>query len=153
MQFAGANGPKIVMPLTDLLTASYDKNGDPEMLNGVRMCSLKLYESWDRDLSYLGSVFLNSAYVVVDYDQNQVSLAQGNHNISGSNVLEIASGPRGVPGVASIVTGPAPSYYNLAATMTSSSALPTHRVNGAISRYTPTAMLYKVVAVMLVVAV
>lgn len=150
MQFAGATGPEITIPFSDLLVELYDMDYKPQMLNGVRMCRPRLYPN---DGPYLGTVFFNSAYVVFDYDQGQVSLAQGNRNISGSNVREIAAGPRGVPGVASTATGPLPSKFQLVVAATSSSLSPTHTPNGAVTGYLAAAMLYKVVAVMLVIAV
>lgn len=119
----------------------------------MRICVLKFGPAVSNDYAIFGSVFLNSAYIVIDYDQKQVSLAQGNRDISGSNIVEIASGSRGLSGGASTVTGPLPSDFTLAAASTSSSALPTYKTNGVISRYPPTAILYKVVAIILVVAV
>lgn len=149
LQFAGPTDPKITMSFTDLLVDLYDKDYKPRMLNGVRMCQLKVYPD---DSTNVGTVFFESAYVVIDHDQSQVSLAQGNRNISGSNVREIVGGPRGVPGVASTAMGPLPSKFQLVPAATSSSLSSTHTANGAVTGYFPAAMLYKVVAVMLVIA-
>lgn len=153
LQFAGAAGPSIGIPFTDLLSSLYDEDDNPKVLNGARICAFKLYPTWESDTSHLGTVFLNSAYIVIDHDQAQVSLAQGNRNLSGSNILEIVPGPRGIPGVASTVTGPLPSDYELAVATTSSNPVPTYKTNSAVSKYLLTAVLYKVVAIILVIAI
>lgn len=76
--------------------------GSSEMSAGgdVDICVLGISPSGDGGgVNVLGDAFLRSAYVVYDLANNEISLAQSNYNATGSDVVEIGTGPDAVPSV------------------------------------------------------
>lgn len=101
--FGGANGPKITVPIGDVVAASTDYS----FADGTEACELLINYSAD-DLLILGDSFLRSAYVVYDLDNHQIALAQSNLSPGAPNIIEIDG--KTIPGVASVASAiPLPS--------------------------------------------
>lgn len=96
-QFGGASGPKISIPVADLIEPHIDglrfKDNSDACVLGV--------EGADIDFLLLGDTFLRSAYVVYDLEGKQIALAQAKLNVTTSNVQEITGST--VPGVQTVV--------------------------------------------------
>jgi len=63
---------------------------------GKRVCIFGIAPSGNHQPIF-GATFLRSAYVVYDLSNNEISFAQTNFNSTSDNILEITSGPDGVP--------------------------------------------------------
>lgn len=110
--FGGPSGITINVPISEVIYPITDEDNQTITYpNGGEVCGLALTGGADDiGLAVLGDVFLRSAYVVYDLDNNQISLAQTKFNVSTSNIQEINSGSS-VPGatqVASTVTAAVP---------------------------------------------
>ncbi len=87
----------ISAPLSNFLTPSYYEDGSPVYLpNGEPQCFFDFITT--SDIPILGESFLRSAYVVMDLDNKQASLAQAKSDPSAtSEIEEIQIGPDGIP--------------------------------------------------------
>ncbi|KAL8712142.1 MAG: hypothetical protein Q9220_003576 [cf. Caloplaca sp. 1 TL-2023] len=96
-QFGGSSGPKISIPVADLIEPHIQglqfKDGSDACLLGV--------EGADIDFLLLGDTFLRSAYVVYDLESKQIALAQAKLNVTTSHVEEITGDS--IPGVQTVV--------------------------------------------------
>ncbi|KAL8898416.1 MAG: hypothetical protein Q9207_006711 [Kuettlingeria erythrocarpa] len=96
-QFGGSSGPKISVPVTDLIEPHIEgllfENGSPACLLGVQGAEI--------DFLLLGDTFLRSAYVVYDLESRQIAMAQAKLNVTTSNVEEITGDS--IPGVQTVV--------------------------------------------------
>ncbi|KAL8824384.1 MAG: hypothetical protein Q9170_008176 [Blastenia crenularia] len=96
-QFGGSSGPKISVPVADLvephITGLQFKDGSDACLLGVSGAEI--------DFLLLGDTFLRSAYVVYDLESKTIALAQTKLNVSSSDVQEITGDT--IPGVQTVV--------------------------------------------------
>ncbi|KAI4126855.1 MAG: hypothetical protein LQ338_003528 [Usnochroma carphineum] len=96
-QFGGSSGPKISVPVADLIEPHIPglrfKDRSDACLLGV--------EGADIDFLLLGDTFLRSAYVVYDLESKQIALAQAKLNVTTSNVQEITGDS--IPSVQTVV--------------------------------------------------
>ncbi len=92
----------ISVPLSNFLDEAYYEDNTPVYFpNGDRMCFMDFIET--DDMPILGDSFLRSAYVVMDLDNKEASLAQAKLDPStSSDIEEIQIGPDGVPGVTKV---------------------------------------------------
>lgn len=104
-QFGGSSGPKIRVPVTDLIDPHIPglqfKDGSDACLLGVRGA--------ETEFLLLGDTFLRSAYAVYDLESRTIALAQAKLNVTSSNVQEITGDT--APGVKTVVASlpmPAP---------------------------------------------
>ncbi|KAL8694858.1 MAG: hypothetical protein Q9224_003490 [Gallowayella concinna] len=97
-QFGGKSGPKISIPVADLVHPPIPglrfQDNSPACILGV--------EGADIDFLLLGDTFLRSAYVVYDLESKQIALAQAKLNVTTTNVQEI--GGDSIPGVQTVVS-------------------------------------------------
>ncbi|MCJ1269736.1 hypothetical protein MMC22_009629 [Lobaria immixta] len=91
--FGGANGPKITVPMSQLVDASSTGSSDA--------CRLLISYSSDYEL-LLGDSFLRAAYVVYDLDNHQIALAQSNLHPGAPDITEIDGNT--IPNVASVAS-------------------------------------------------
>ncbi|KAI4266956.1 MAG: hypothetical protein LQ337_008597 [Flavoplaca oasis] len=106
--FAGMYGPKITIPVADLIVPHI-----PGMVfsNDEDACFLAIKES-GREFALFGSTFLRSTYIVADLDSKTLALAQakeGNPRMAAPEVIEITG--TSIPGVERVMTsldGPSP---------------------------------------------
>ncbi|KAL8698443.1 MAG: hypothetical protein Q9201_006568 [Fulgogasparrea decipioides] len=96
-QFGGTSGPKISVPVADLISPHIE---DRRFKDGTDACTLGVLGA-DIDFLLLGDTFLRSAYVVYDLESKQIALAQAKLNVSTSNVQEITGDT--IPGVQTVV--------------------------------------------------
>ncbi|KAI4204505.1 MAG: hypothetical protein LQ350_001055 [Teloschistes chrysophthalmus] len=96
-QFGGTSGPKITIPVADLVDPHIE---GLQFKDGSDACTLGI-EGADIDFLLLGDTFLRSAYVVYDLESKQIALAQAKLNVSSSNVQEITGDS--IPGVQTVV--------------------------------------------------
>lgn len=78
----------INVPLSDLLYKLTLTDGTPYTVNGVKTCMIAVAQN-TRGYFILGDVFLRSAYVYVDLEDNSISLAQVTY--SNSSAIEFKS--------------------------------------------------------------
>ncbi|KAL9596391.1 MAG: hypothetical protein Q9219_005826 [cf. Caloplaca sp. 3 TL-2023] len=97
-QFGGSSGPKISVPVADLIEPHIQglqfRDGSDACLLGVEGANI--------DFLLLGDTFLRSAYVVYDLESKTIALAQAKLNVSTSNVQEITGD--NIPGVQTVVS-------------------------------------------------
>ncbi|KAL8801586.1 MAG: hypothetical protein Q9200_006908 [Gallowayella weberi] len=97
-QFGGKSGPKISIPVADLVHPPIPglrfHDNSPACILGV--------EGADIDFLLLGDTFLRSAYVVYDLESKQIALAQAKLNVTTTNVQEIKGDS--IPGVQTVVS-------------------------------------------------
>ncbi|KAL8724170.1 MAG: hypothetical protein Q9181_006947 [Wetmoreana brouardii] len=98
-QFGGTSGPKISVPVADLISPHIE---GLQFKDGSDACILGVIGA-DIDFLLLGDTFLRSAYVVYDLEGKQIALAQAKLNVSASdaNVQEITGDT--IPGVQTVV--------------------------------------------------
>ncbi|KAL9048279.1 MAG: hypothetical protein Q9206_006124 [Seirophora lacunosa] len=96
-QFGGSSGPRISVPVTDLIAPHIPglqfRDGSDACLLGVLGAEI--------DFLLLGDTFLRSAYVVYDLESRQIAMAQARLNVSTSNVQEITGDS--IPSVQTVV--------------------------------------------------
>lgn len=112
-QFGGTSGPKITIPVADLVDPHIE---GLQFKDGSDACTLGV-EGADIDFLLLGDTFLRSAYVVYDLESKQIALAQSKLNVTTSNIQEITGDS--IPGVQTVV----PSLALAAPTHTASAIL------------------------------
>jgi hypothetical protein len=100
---------ELIVPLYDLLTKK------PDMLAGyTQLClfAIRPGGSPNEGLSILGDSILRSMYVVYDYDNAQLSIAQASQDDAAKpNIVTVPAGPLGVAkAVASVVTAPSNTF-------------------------------------------
>ncbi|KAL8718693.1 MAG: hypothetical protein Q9225_004194 [Loekoesia sp. 1 TL-2023] len=96
-QFGGSSGPKISVPVADLIEPHLP---GVQFRDGSDACLLGV-EAGGADFLLLGDTFLRSAYVVYDLESRTIALAQTKLNVSTSNVQEITGDT--IPGVQTVV--------------------------------------------------
>lgn len=96
-QFGGSSGPKIRVPVADLIDPHIE---GLQFRDGSDACILKV-QGAEIDFLLLGDSFLRSAYVVYDLESKTIALAQAKLNVSSSNVQEITGDT--APGVETVV--------------------------------------------------
>ncbi|KAL9577152.1 MAG: hypothetical protein Q9212_006552 [Teloschistes hypoglaucus] len=95
-QFGGTSGPKITIPVADLIDPHIE---GLRFKDGSDACTLGIVGA-DIDFLLLGDTFLRSAYVVYDLESKQIALAQAKLNVTTSNVQEITGDS--IPGVQTV---------------------------------------------------
>ena len=104
-QFGGNSGPKISIPVADLIDPPYP---GLKFKDGSAACTISGVEGDNVPFLILGDTFMRSAYVVYDLESMQIALAQAKLNVTTSNVQEITGDS--IPGVSTLVaTIPMPS--------------------------------------------
>ncbi|KAL8946286.1 MAG: hypothetical protein Q9222_007295 [Ikaeria aurantiellina] len=97
-QFGGSSGPKISVPVADLIEPHIQ---GLQFRDGSDACVLGV-EGAEIDFLLLGDTFLRSAYVVYDLESRQIAMAQAKLNVTTSNVQEITGDS--IPGVETVVS-------------------------------------------------
>ncbi|KAK8013633.1 Elongation factor G- mitochondrial [Apiospora marii] len=101
--FAGPNGPKIKVPMSEMVHKIQDR-GDYTFqagrYKGQPMCWFGIQNSSSSDLFVLGDSFLRSAYVVYDLENNQIGMANTAANASETDSSIVAFPSKGafIPG-------------------------------------------------------
>jgi hypothetical protein len=107
-QFAGANGPVIKVPISELVYPIYNTDGSqPKLPDGQTVCSFGIEpaSSLGSDVALLfGDTLLRSAYVVYDLYNQRIGLAPTNFDSTTSNVVAFESLGAQIP-QASTVSG------------------------------------------------
>ncbi|KAF4441254.1 hypothetical protein F53441_12103 [Fusarium austroafricanum] len=97
LTFSFQNSAEINVALSELVLDFTVITGQQMSFNnGQQACTFGIAPTTS-DISILGDTFLRSAYVVFDLNNNEISLAQSNFDVSGSHILEIGSGKHPVP--------------------------------------------------------
>ena len=100
-QFGGSSGPRISIPVADLVEPHLEGQGfSVRFRDGSDACLLGVMAT-SEDFLLLGDTFLRSAYVVYDLESKTIALAQSRLNVSTSNVQEITGDT--IPGVQTVV--------------------------------------------------
>lgn len=97
-QFGGNSGPKISIPVADLVNSHI---AGLQFKDGSDACILGV-QGADIDFLLLGDTFLRSAYVVYDLEGKQIAMAQAKLNVTTTNVQEITGDS--IPGVQTVVS-------------------------------------------------
>ncbi|KAL8730337.1 MAG: hypothetical protein Q9166_004102 [cf. Caloplaca sp. 2 TL-2023] len=102
-QFGGSSGPKISIPVADLINPhiEFSDGSGLQFRDGSDACILGV-QGADVDFLLLGDTFLRSAYVVYDLESKQIALAQAKLNVTTTNVQEITGDS--IPGVQTVVS-------------------------------------------------
>lgn len=89
--FGGPSGLVIPVPLSEFALPAFDKEGKQlTAWDGSPGCFLGIYPNPDNDTSQVfGETFLRSAYVVFNFDDNQISMAPARLSSGIENVVEI----------------------------------------------------------------
>lgn len=145
--FAGANGPKINVTMSELVLSAYSgrvptfprgsyPNGNYE---GQQICNFGIQNQTDDRIPYLlGDTLLRSAYVVYDLVNNQIGLAPTKFdvNINDTDITPFSSNgakiPKGTAVTGDTTTGPSVSKnsYNAQSGFTKASKTPAPKGNG-----------------------
>ncbi|KUJ13704.1 acid protease [Mollisia scopiformis] len=109
--FGGASGLTIAVPANELifdLTGIFSTGGiDPGTGGSGGTCALGIMpgDSEESDGPYiLGDVFLRSAYVVYDLQNNLIALAQTNFNSTTSSIVEFQASATTIPNVSGVAS-------------------------------------------------
>lgn len=90
----------IAVPMRELVldVLTNGGNGAPSTIGGqgTPACVFGIAPALDTPLQ-LGATFMRSAYIVFDIDNNEISLAQANFDVNGTDILEIGTGKGSVP--------------------------------------------------------
>lgn len=93
-QFAGSNGPKVSLPVSEMVQPQFD---DETFDDGTPACEVGI-TTQDQDFLVLGDVFLRSTYVVYNLESRTVALAKAKVNVTTSNIKAINSDIPGLSG-------------------------------------------------------
>lgn len=100
--FGGPNGPVIPVPVSEFALPSLDKQGmQMTSPDGSPGCNLGIFPMNDTSFVF-GETFLRSAYVVYNFDHNQISIAPTRLTSGEEKLVEIKGG--GGPGSSSGAT-------------------------------------------------
>jgi len=98
--FGGPGGPKIKVPMSELVLPLTVTNGQtPTYQDGTKACQLGIQAAGNLPILF-GDTFLRSAYVVYDLANNRIGMAQTDFKATGSNVVEFASMGAQIPDAA-----------------------------------------------------
>jgi hypothetical protein len=104
--FAGADGPVIKVPISELVYPVYDNDGNqPTLQNGDTVCSFGIEpsSSLGSDVALLfGDTILRSAYVVYDLFNARIGLAQTVFNSTKSNIVAFESAGAQIPSATTV---------------------------------------------------
>ncbi|KAK8016849.1 hypothetical protein PG993_015038 [Apiospora rasikravindrae] len=96
--FAGPNGPKISVDMTELVLDIAEGNDVPKFQSGQykgqNICQFGI-QNFTSEPFLLGDTFLRSAYVVYDLENNQIGMAKTDFNSSKTNIVAFPS--KGAP--------------------------------------------------------
>ena len=119
--FAGANGPVIAVPISELIYPFTSTTGEtyqavdlfPHAKQSDLLCVLAVTPRSQLGVQplsiILGDAFLRSAYVVFDLANKRIGMAQAKFNSTGSNIVPFASSGAPIPSATS-VSEPALTY-------------------------------------------
>ena len=93
-QFGGSNGPKVSVPVSEMVQPQVENQTFDDK---TPACALGI-QSQDQDFLVLGDVFLRSAYVVYNLESQTVALANAKFNVTTSNIKAINSDIPGLKG-------------------------------------------------------
>jgi len=91
-QFGGSSGPRIHVPLRDVIYAIPQSYQQYFNFPWQTTCYLGILGAGDEEFYILGQSFLRSAYVVYDIDNNEVAIAQAKFDTEDETILEITAG-------------------------------------------------------------
>lgn len=146
--FAGANGPKINVTMSELVLSAYTGKSVPTFPPGnyptsgyenQPICNFGIQNQTDDTIPYLlGDTLLRSAYVVYDLVNNQIGLAPTKFDVdvNNTNITPFASNgatiPKGVPVTGDTMSGPSVTRnsYNAQSGFTKASKNPGPKGNG-----------------------
>ena len=101
--FGGPGGPKINVPVSDLIQPSMPLTVDVVYADKTSACVLQIKPSFSY-FTLLGDTFLRSAYVVYDLENKQIAMAQADlTSTAEANIQEIKPGMWGIPGVNTVM--------------------------------------------------
>jgi len=119
-QLGQSNGPVYTTSFEDCFQPGVTKT-----VNGTAYCAVTMDTSDNYGgQAILGEVFLRNVYAVYDLDSHTISLAASDSTGTGSNIVEIPAGGKGVPGVNSTVSISAATTTSQTATATCGTAAP-----------------------------
>ncbi|KAK6859695.1 hypothetical protein PG995_003331 [Apiospora arundinis] len=97
--FAGPNGPKISVDMTELVL-DIGENGEPRFpsgqYKGQSICQFGI-QNFTSGPFLLGDTFLRSAYVVYDLENNQIGMAKTDFNSTKTNIVAFPSKGAAIP--------------------------------------------------------
>ena len=93
-QFAGSNGPKVSLPVSEMVQPQLEHETFDD---GTPACEVGI-TAQDQDFLVLGDVFLRSTYVVYNLESRTVALARAKVNVTTSNIKAINSDIPGLSG-------------------------------------------------------
>jgi len=100
-QFGGSNGPKVSVPLSELV---YGETVSPSQYSkSSGGCDMGVTGPIDGQ-AILGDTFLRNAYVVYDIDNYQVAIAQAAGGKAGTSSIQVIPTGTAIPGVSSTAT-------------------------------------------------
>lgn len=102
--FAGPNGPKINVTLSELVLDLFSGGPAPQFSSGPNkgqsICEFGIQNTTDAPY-LLGDTFLRSAFVVYDLVNNEIAIAPTNFNSTQTNVVAFASSGAPIPSATS----------------------------------------------------
>ncbi|KAK8075581.1 hypothetical protein PG997_010244 [Apiospora hydei] len=98
--FAGPNGPKISVDMTELVLDIAEGSDVPKFQSGQykgqNICQFGI-QNFTSEPFLLGDTFLRSAYVVYDLENNQIGMAKTDFNSTKSNIVAFPSKGATIP--------------------------------------------------------
>lgn len=91
-QFGGSSGPRIQVPLRDVIYAIPQRYQQYFDFPWQTTCYLGILGAGAKDYYILGQSFLRSAYVVYDIDNNEVAIAQAKFDTEDEAIVEFKAG-------------------------------------------------------------
>jgi hypothetical protein len=91
-QFGGSSGPRIQVPLRDVIYAIPQRYQQYFNFPWQTTCYLGILGAGTTDYYILGQSFLRSAYVVYDIDNNEVAIAQAKFDTEDEAIVEFKAG-------------------------------------------------------------
>ncbi|KAG5922037.1 hypothetical protein E4U53_003736 [Claviceps sorghi] len=90
--FEFSSPASITVSVSDMMIDLLDSSGTPYMMDdGTKACAFGILPA-NGQTSILGDTFLRSAYVLFDMDNNVISLANANFNVTSSHIVEVNGG-------------------------------------------------------------